>query len=347
MALTVLHVVDRLSGGVPIAVRAYIENSDPEFHHVIAAPFVDGSPAPSWRGLRAQLVDLGPRVAQPARIGALTRSICPAALHAHSSFPGLMSRLARTKGVPIVYSPHCFKFDDPAASPALREAVRRIERALARRTDCFAVLSEHEAELARALYPGSSIQRIPNAASAPHREDRSTITHAPPHMGMIGRIAPQKDPDFFAEVATLVKLRREGVSATWIGNGEVADAERLSAQGVRVTGWLQDEPLVEAIDQLGVYVHTARYEGFPLSVLDAATRRVPILARRIPALQEAGLHTFETPAEAASLVARALDDVAFRSQLVEAGDAMTRVMNSESQRRALKAAWSTPAASTR
>ncbi|MFF0909475.1 hypothetical protein ACFWZW_02160 [Microbacterium enclense] len=36
----VLHVVDRITGGVPVAVRTYVAHSPPDVEHVVASPFV-------------------------------------------------------------------------------------------------------------------------------------------------------------------------------------------------------------------------------------------------------------------------------------------------------------------
>ena len=89
---------------------------------------------------------------------------------------------------------------------------------------------------------------------------------------MVGRIAPQKDPKFFADV--VAELRKDDVplEAVWIGDGD-GDLRRLLTEArIRVTGWLSPSG-VEELLRGSVYVHSARYEGFPLSILDAAACR--------------------------------------------------------------------------
>lgn len=338
MLRRILHVVDRLSGGVPVAVRDYITHAPADTRHTLLSPYVDGRPAGVWSGLTADFLDLGSnRLAHLRAIRRTLRDLQPDLVHAHSSFPGLLTRIV---GIPVgvVYSPHCFKFDDPGASPLLRHTVRSVESLLARRTARFAILSEHEADLVRSLDSRAETVLVPNTPSVEVADRRAP--DASRRIGMVGRLAPQKDPDFFLKVCA--RVGPADVEGVWIGDGTTEFRSRLEASGVRVTGWLRKEEVSEHLDQLAVYVHTASYEGFPLSVLDAAARGIPVVAREIPALQAAGLATFRTPDEAADLIRRCLTDIDFREALIDAGEQMLDAMNDRTQRDALDRAWTVP-----
>jgi hypothetical protein len=76
---------------------------------------------------------------QIGRIRQTIAAVKPAVIHAHSSFPGALTRIATNGEIPVVYSPHCFKFDDPSVARPLRSVFRSIERVLSRRTHTFAV----------------------------------------------------------------------------------------------------------------------------------------------------------------------------------------------------------------
>jgi glycosyltransferase involved in cell wall biosynthesis len=156
---------------------------------------------------------------------------------------------------------------------------------------------------------------------------------------MIGRLSAQKDPEFMALLVAQLRETYATLDSVWIGDGEPRLRDRLTQSGIKVTGWLPQDDVVHELDKLKLYVHTAAYEGFPLSVLDVAARRVPIIARRIPALEEAGLRTFDTIAEGVALAKRALADESFRTELQRAGDAMLSRMNTTTQRAALERAW--------
>jgi len=337
---SVVHVVDRLTGGVPVAVCDYIRNSPRGIRHTILSPWVEGRPSPIWDDVDAAHLDLGAsRLRQPMRTRAALRGSDADVIHAHSSFPGAFVRLVRPSGIPVVYSPHCFKFDDPSVSRALRTAVRGAERLLARRTDVFAVLSGHEADLARQLGAGARVARVPNTASVPPRAPRAHAQDAPRRIGMVGRLAGQKDPAMMIALARELAAGPAPVEAVWIGGGDDAWTQRLQEAGVRVTGWLRKDEVTRELDALSLYVHTASYEGFPLSVLDAAARGIPVLGRRIPSLDEVGLLTFDSASDGAASVRRLLDDPAALRDAQERGERMLAQMNPTTQADALDAVW--------
>ena len=334
----IVHVVDRTSGGVPLAVRDYVSHT-PEVLHVILAPYANGRPDGIWDGVRADHRDLGGGLIERVRsVRAAVRALRPHAIHAHSSFAGVYARVATSSTREhIVYSPHCFKFDDPAAHTMLRVATRLAERSLARRTSTFAVLSKHEERLARSLHGRAETVIVPNTPTVATRERSDSRSGGSFVVGMVGRLSPQKDPELFRAIRRSADA--DDMAWIWIGGGDGQYQSRLESDAITVTGWLESDRLTEALDSLDLYVHSAAYEGFPLSVLDAAARRVPIIARRIPALEETPLALFDGADEAASLIARAQADDAFRNDLIDRGDALLSVMDAEHQRGRLYAAW--------
>lgn len=340
---SVVHVVDRLTGGVPVAVCDYIRHTPQEIRHTIVSPWVDGHPSEIWSGVEADHVDLGvSRLRQPFRTREVLRAVDADVIHAHSSFPGAFVRLVRPRGTPVIYSPHCFKFDDPGVSKPLRLTIRGVERFLARRTDVFAVLSGHEADLARGLGAEARVARVPNTASVSPRHSEPRPNGAARRIGMVGRLAGQKDPGMMIELATELRADPEPVETVWIGGGDASWTARLEAAGVRVTGWLTKDDVVRELDALSLYVHTASYEGFPLSVLDAAARGIPVLGRRIPSLTEVGLATFDSAREGAAAVRRILDDPDALAETRSRGDRMLSQMNETTQMAALEAIWLHP-----
>jgi glycosyltransferase involved in cell wall biosynthesis len=111
-----------------------------------------------------------------------------------------------------------------------------------------------------------------------HRDGNRVVT--------VGRIGAQKDPEFFrAAVLHLRRNGRPGLDARWIGDGDDAIARaRLERTGVPVSGWLSSFDAHCALGGAGVYLHTARWEGFPIAILEALELGVPVIARDVPAL---------------------------------------------------------------
>lgn len=333
----ILHVVDRLTGGVPIAVASFIRNSPPEYTHAVLSPHDRGRPSHVWDGLRVAHHDLGSKAwSYPIRYRQALRALRPQLVHAHSSIPGALVRALPSHGAPLAYSPHCFKFDDPDIGRAARALYRSAEFLLARRRTHFLVLTPHEASLAGSLRRSTSIHQIPNVASLPSIPARPRLA-ARPRIGMVGRLTSQKDPSFMVRIAQLSSFDADFV---WIGDGQSRHRKALESAGVTVTGWLGPTATAAELDALDVYVHTASYEGFPLSVLDAAARRLPVIARRIPAFIGSGLETFDTADEAASLIRNVLEHPQEARRLEEKSRLLLETMNSSVQETKLRQAWS-------
>jgi glycosyltransferase involved in cell wall biosynthesis len=215
----------------------------------------------------------------------------PDVVHLHSSLAGVVGRLSPPlSGNPrIVYSPHCFAFERRDISLGRRWLYRIAEWALARRTHAFIGVSPHEVELAQALRSSADVGYVLNSFT----ENRAlqTVQHAEPVTSVdpdrpisivtVGRIAPQKSPEFFLDIVSRFPDR---LGATWVGDGQDKARSVLERAGVRVTGWLPAADVPEAIVGHTVYLHTAGWEAsVPIAVLDAVQVGLPVVVRRNPA----------------------------------------------------------------
>ena len=71
----------------------------------------------------------------------------------------------------------------------------------------------------------------------------------------------------------------------WIGGGgSDAHLAELLAAGVEVTGWLEQDIAVKELAGCDIYLHTAAWEGYPMTILEAFELGLPVVARGIPAL---------------------------------------------------------------
>jgi len=245
-------------------------------------------------------------VARTKAVGDAIAAFKPTVVHAHSSWGGVYSRLLKPKA-PVVYEPHCFKFDDESLARPVRAAFWIAEAILARRAAALVTLSGHEDQLARSLDPEAQIVRIPNIASI------SPGSATPPsgfvtgdRVFMVGRLAPQKDPEFFGDVVAQVRAQYPEARFQWIGDGDETQRKALEDRGVEVTGWVEGDKLRELLSQPGLFFSSAKYEGFPITALDVAAFEHPIVARSIPALVEMGVPSARTSEECASLIIDAL-----------------------------------------
>lgn len=333
--LRILHVTECYEGGVGKAIATYAANT-PDFEHHLLAIGRDVDRAMET-DLFASVTTFGSSfLGRIRQVGRTSADLQIDLVHAHSSWAGVYTRAAPSD-VPVVYQPHGYAFE---MSGRIKASIYRFaERLLALRgTAAVATLSPHESSLARSVGSKARIVEIPNAPTVALVEtvDRAAA-EAPTTMTMtmVGRVCDQKDPAYFTALVAQVRQMSPGVHARWIGGGEETSVKKLEAFGVEVTGWSDSGRLQELLDDSTVYVHSSRYEGFPLSVLDAAARKRPILARAISAFDESPVAQYTSLDSHAQAVVRVFEDRLFREEIVAKGASMLSVMNKDSQHRRL------------
>ena len=90
----------------------------------------------------------------------------------------------------------------------------------------------------------------------------------------------------------------------WLGGGDPDAEDTLRRNGVTVAGWLPRDEVVRRLASAQVYVHTAAWEGAPISVLEASAAGLPIAARGIESLVSLGVPgTADNAAEVAGRIA--------------------------------------------
>ena len=303
----VLHVVESLGAGVASVVTDYATRLPSFEHHVLGCPRAGSELEDDLeRVARVWPLPAG-RAAAIRRIRAVVRDVRPHIVHAHSSWAGVYARVSGFPADRIVYTPHCFSFERLDVATPVRRAFHGAEWMLARRTGVFAAVGEREAALCRSLDPRRPVVIVPNAVSPPDELGEAGGDPAAtgrPVVVTAGRICAQKDPVFFAEAAAASRDLGADLTWRWIGGGDASLERRLVAAGVEVTGWLPHATARRAIASASVYVHVARWEGFPVTLLEAAAHGLPIVVRRLDTLAEAGLPMVGTPVAMADEVAR-------------------------------------------
>lgn len=304
----VLHVIESYGAGTASAAAQHARATPDLEHHLLRRLRPDEDHADDGEGrLYATVADLAPgTLGAIASVRRRVRYLRPHVIHAHSSYGGAFTRLAVTRrGRRIVYTPHCFAMERADVSPLLRRGFTATERLLGLNTDVFAACSQRETELAQALAPRRRSIWVPNVCEV-------TLAHVPPGAGerhdlvAAGRVTAQRDPAFFRSVVEEVR-RRGAATALWIGDGEAQEVARLRASGVTVTGWLPRSQALGLLAGAGVYVHTAAWDGAPMTILEAAALLRPVVARRSAALADVPDRlTGDSPPEVARLAVEVL-----------------------------------------
>jgi glycosyltransferase involved in cell wall biosynthesis len=197
------------------------------------------------------------------------------AVHLHSSRAGFVGRLAllgTRMRVPVFYSPHGLAMLDRRYwLPGVCYA--GLER-LAARTRCTLVgCSRSEATLLTRL--GRRPARVLENAVDDEFFAIARREAKPPLVLCIGRVCRQKAPERFADVAARFHIAEVSARFVWVGGGDAAGEACLRAAGVEVTGWVGRDEVRRWLEEASVYVQTSRWEGMPLSVLQALAAGVP------------------------------------------------------------------------
>jgi glycosyltransferase involved in cell wall biosynthesis len=305
----VLHVVESLASGVMTALRDYIDNTGDRADHVVLASRRAGCDTGDFDGM--EILDLGwnlHSLSALKRVVQTIRRVKPDVIHLHSSWAGLIVRILPITRRPIIYTPHCFAFERRDVGVLVRRLFLLVEFLLAGRSAAVVAVSPQEAELARRLRPGLPTYYVPHVAHVvppvAHVDDAGVLGRPKPFLvAGAGRISAQKDPQWFAEFALALGHLRSDVSLVWLGGGDPDLESCLRDAGVEVTGWIRRPELLQRLSRSSLYVHSAAWEGAPLSVLEAASLGVPVIGRDIPALRSIELpNLFAEPRGAALFV---------------------------------------------
>nr|WP_246280176.1 glycosyltransferase [Nocardioides daedukensis] len=283
-----MHVTEAMGGGVTSSVLAMVESTPDVDHHLYARPRSQhDTGADLATGFSSVHMMATNPVTAIRELRRLQRRLFPDVVHAHSSVGGLLVRTAGLDRTRIVYSPHCFAFERRDISALQRVLFTAVERALSPRTDLLVAVAPNELDLAAEL-GHHEIAYVPNRttldlhARAVHREPLRVVT--------VGRISHQKDWRYFLHLKRYVDQHvAPDLEWEWLGGGDPEGERELAAAGVRVTGWIDRDTLLDRLADAQAYVHTAAWEAAPISILEAAGLGVPLVLRSIPALDSLAL----------------------------------------------------------
>lgn len=220
---------------------------------------------------------------------ALIKKINPHVIHTHSAKAGVLVRiLAPLIRRPIIYSPRGYPFLQSDASTFHRRFYYGIEWLLGKSVGETVAASPSEMEWSQHL--SSRAHLIPNMVDCNHLATLvppvSSISSAAPsttrrlRVGSAGRITTQKNFPLFQKIAEQAGTDIEFI---WIGGVNHGQRELVEdmPENIRLTGWLDREQAVREMASLDVYIQTSRWEGMPITILEAMAMGKPILATSV------------------------------------------------------------------
>jgi glycosyltransferase involved in cell wall biosynthesis len=232
--------------------------------------------------------DVSPRMAREVK--AVVREEAPDLLHTHLVHADVYGAFAsRSTGVPFVSSRHNddryllgpFRFVDRAFA---RRALRLI--AISNAVRRFLIEAGHPAEKIETIHYG--LDALPDRPSEVTPDDAGVPADAPLLLA-IGRLTPQKDHATMLEAFGEVHAHRPEAVLAILGIGPLEAETRAAITRLGLDGAVVLPGRVEIRDWLeraSIFVHTARWEGFGLVLLEAMLAALPVVATRVSAVPE-------------------------------------------------------------
>ncbi|SBW10955.1 Glycosyl transferase family 2 (fragment) [uncultured delta proteobacterium] len=252
-------------------------------------------------------------------------------LHSHGKGAGLYSRLlALLTGVPCVHTFHGVHMD--GYRPGKRAVYRLYERVMSLLTQMGIAVSEGELNqiVERGLMPRRKLHLIPNGVMIPDTRDRGDVFTAPPPYTIVtfSRFDYQKNSPFLLDILNALKDigRLDDFRLTAVGDGTDRQGMLDAVQGTALEDTLccpgASETPHSFFDGALCYLSTSRWEGMPLSVIEAMAHGLPAIAsdvvgnRDVVRDGETGfLYPEGNAVAAANLLCRLADDPDLRQTL--------------------------------
>lgn len=266
-------------------------------------------------------------------------------VHCHSTKGGALGRVAAWLArVPRIYfTVHGWGFYNEAEYGYMRPLLVRLERLLARMTTRIVCVSEHDRSqgLARRIAPLAKFVVIHNGAvseSGGRTFDlRRLVGALDSHVlvGMVARLAYPKDPLTYLAAARRVVGEAANVKFVLIGDGPL----RSSCESYVRDNGLTDKVFVlgfradvrRLLPDLDIFVLSSKFEGCPITVIEAMLAGLPVVATDVGGLGELvieGRNGFLVPPGSidglAESVVRLVRDPALRSAMGELGREIAR-----------------------
>ncbi len=222
-------------------------------------------------------------------IAALLRRIRPDLIHAHTSKAGILGRIAaRMYGIPAVFTAHtwCFAEGTSWKWKLLGVPLERLAGSVS-----GSIINVSEANRSLALkYRIASPERlvtvhngIPDETWQPPELNGET-----PGIVMVARFAPQKNQMMLLEAAARI---RQPFHLLFVGSGptlaSVQDRARALGLADRTTFAGNRSDVPELLRQSAIFALPTRWEGFPISILEAMRAGLPVVASDVGGVREA------------------------------------------------------------
>jgi glycosyltransferase involved in cell wall biosynthesis len=232
-------------------------------------------------------------VAAGKRIVRLVRDLRPDVVHCHSSAAGFWARLAIKGSTPTIFTAHGWGFM-PGAPWLRRRLLLMAEKRVARFTAHYICVSERDGRLAMAegIATEERLSIIHNGVEIHHSGPRALTGDATIRAIFVGRLARPKEPEvLISALSELPETVRGAYELQIVGDGPMLAQLRgqVSRSPARVSllGALSRDEVLRALSESQLFILVSRYEGFPVSILEAMSMGLALIASDVGGVGEA------------------------------------------------------------
>jgi len=310
MSIRVVHFTQSL-GGVEVVIKNIVSNIDDNlFESIIIAPkFIDVK-SKSGKQIKVFIRNIS-RDVNPVldfiyfiKIGFLIYQIKPKLVHCHSSKAGFIGRIAcKILKTPSVFTPHGFSFLAPL-SKKTQTIFLRLEQFASFFTTNFLPISESELILG-VEKAGINIQKCflwKNCVSQvtfDNLPQLDTNEYVKPYICTIGRPSYQKNLEIIVEAISLLKQKGILIRCYFLGVGLYSPdknkiQELIITKGVQdlciLKEWIDHSAALQVLSNSDFFVLSSRYEGLPLSVIEAMALGKAVIATDVFGTRDIVVH---------------------------------------------------------
>jgi len=243
----------------------------------------------------------------------LMRELKPDLIHAHTSKAGAVGRFAaRMAGIPSVFTAHTWCFAE-GTSWKWKLAGVPCERLAARFGSAIINVSDANRRLAASHGISNQVRLLTIHNGITDVSARAEPEFAGiPRIVMVARCAPQKDQALLLRALAEIDMP---VQAIFVGDGETrpaleAEVCRLNLRN-RVEFLGERRDVAQILSACHIFALPTRWEGFPLSILEAMRAGLPVVASDVGGVAEAVIDS------KTGFLAPCGDEFAFRARLRE------------------------------
>lgn len=295
-------------GGVARSVHAFSTDLERLGHRVmVVAPEFQQDEAADEGGLEVVRVpaiqnfngsDFSVRIAAPFLIKKAVDKFQPDLIHSHHPFllGDAALRVARRRKRPLVFTHHTlyerYTHYVPMDSPGMKRFVINLSTRYADMCHAVVAPSRSVAELIRGRGVQTLITEIPTGVDLQFfksgRKDTFRSRHGIPEnatvLGHVGRLAPEKNLDYLAEVALRCMKEQENLRFLVVGEGPSRasikmrfDDEGLASRLV-APGSLTGQSLADAYAAMDLFVFSSTSETQGMVLAEAMAAQTPVIA---------------------------------------------------------------------